>query len=87
MKKKKKQKKINLFPKGVNPHKLVKAQLMENEIMGRIYQSSGKVVCIYCKKSVNQMVQPWDYYFPSQIFHIGCQNRRIIDNIYQSSGY
>jgi len=29
--------------------------------------------CIICHKPVNQMIQPWDYYFPSQIFHLGCK--------------
>ena len=29
--------------------------------------------CLFCNKPVNQMVQPWDYYFPNQVFHRGCQ--------------
>lgn len=32
-----------------------------------------KPVCIYCKKEVNQMIEPWGYFFPSQIFHTGCK--------------
>lgn len=32
-----------------------------------------EINCFYCNKPVNQMIQPWDYYFPSHIFHLGCK--------------
>jgi len=31
--------------------------------------------CVICHKSVNQMIQPWDYHFPSQIFHLDCKDK------------
>jgi hypothetical protein len=30
-------------------------------------------ICIYCGKEINKNIQPWNYIFPDQMFHIGCK--------------
>jgi len=28
--------------------------------------------CVYCGEEINKNIQPWDYCFPAQHFHVGC---------------
>lgn len=32
-----------------------------------------KEECTYCQKPINTSIQPWDYIFPDQMFHLGCK--------------
>lgn len=29
-------------------------------------------ICVFCGKEINKNIQPWNYYFPSKVFHLGC---------------
>ena len=43
--------------------------------------------CIYCHKPINVRIQPWNYYFPCQTFHIGCAlNYRANNKKYETNG-
>ena len=31
-------------------------------------------VCCYCRKNIDVRIQPWNYEFPSQAYHLGCRS-------------
>ena len=37
-------------------------------------------LCPFCREPVNMNSQPWDYYFPDTVFHLGCAMKKARNN-------